>query len=93
MHTRKIKILCDGQFIGFIFIADTNPRFPDCIVGTIWPFERRGTWSVGDLELEGLRTITDIYNVNSTDEEIKMDLLRQANINPDGCRNFQTVLY
>lgn len=93
MNTRKFKMLCDRQFIGFIFISDNNPRFPDCKVATIWPFQRQGNWTTGDLELVGQRTITDIYDTRTTDEEIQNDLIRRANINRDACKNFQIIPY
>jgi hypothetical protein len=93
MNTRKFKIISDGQFIGFIFISDKNPRFPNCIVATISPFERRGNWNEGDLELVGQRTITDIYDTSTTDNEIQNDLLNRANINQEECNNFQLINY
>ena len=93
MNTRKFKILFDGQFIGFIFISDNNPRFPNCKVATIWPFERRGTWTEGDLELVGQQQITDLYDINTSDDDIKGDLVQRSNINPDDCRNFEIVEY
>jgi hypothetical protein len=93
MDSRKYKILCDGQFIGFIFISDKNPKFPNCIVATIWPFEKRGNWTLGDLELVGQRNITDIYSLGTFDEEIQDDLLQRANINRQSCNNFQIVSY
>ena len=93
MNTRKFKIICDGQFIGYIFISDNNPRFPNCIVATISTFESRGNWNEGDLELVGQRTITDIYDTNTTDNEIQNDLLIRANINREECNNFQIINY
>ena len=73
MNTRKFKILCDGQFIGFIFISDNNPNFPNCKVGIIWPFERRGNWTTNDLELIGQQQITDLYPTDTSDEDIQND--------------------
>jgi hypothetical protein len=93
MDTRKFKILCDGQFIGFIFISDNNPRFPNLVIATIWPFEKRGNWQVGDLELVGQRTINDIYDIGTIDSDIQNDLIRRANIDRDSCSNFQIILY
>jgi hypothetical protein len=93
MNTRKFKILCDSLFIGFIFISDNNPRFANCKVATIWPFDRQGSWTEGDLELVGQRTITDIYDLLATDEEIQNDLIGRANINRNDCRTFQIVNY
>jgi len=93
MNTRKFKLLCEGQFLGFIFIADNNPRFPNCKVASIWPFQRQGSWTAGDLELVGQSLITDIYDLQTTDEEVQDDLIEQARINRDACRTFQIVNY
>jgi hypothetical protein len=93
MTTRKFKIICNRLSIGFIFISDNNPLFPNCIVATIWPFERQGNWTTGDLELVVQRTITDIYNTGTTDELIKNDLMERANISIDSCHNFEIMSY
>ncbi|NLL27701.1 MAG: hypothetical protein GX259_02800 [Bacteroidales bacterium] len=93
MNTRKFKLLCDGQLIGFIFITDNNHRFPNCKVASIWPFQRQGSWTAGDLELAGQSLITDIYDLQTTDEEIQYNLIRQARIDCDACRTFQIVNY
>lgn len=91
MNTRKFQLLCNGQFIGFIFISDNNPR--SCKVALIWPFQRQGSWTAGDLELAGQSLITDIYDLQTTDEEIQYNLIRQARIDCDACRTFQIVNY
>jgi hypothetical protein len=93
MSTRKFKIICDGQFIGFIFISGNNSKFPNYIVATISPYERRGNWNEGDLELVGQRTITDIYDINTTVNEIQNDLLNRATINQGKCIDFQLINY
>lgn len=93
MNTRKYKILCDGLFIGFIFISDSNPRFPNCIVATIWPFERQGKWTAGDLKLVGQRAIIDLYEMGTNDEEIQNDLTKRANFSHDTCKKFETIAY
>lgn len=93
MNTRKFKIICNGQFIGFIFISDSNPRFPKCKVATIWPFNRQGNWTTDDLELVGQRSITDIYELNTSDEGIQNDLFERAEIDRNECRNFEIIPY
>lgn len=93
MNTRKFKIICNGQFIGFIFISDSNPRFPNCKVATIWPFNRQGNWTTGDLELVGLRSITDIYELQTSDEGIQNDLIARAEIDSNDCRSFEIIPY
>jgi hypothetical protein len=93
MITRKFRINCDGQFIGIILLSDNNPRFPNCKVATIWPFSKQGNWTTGDLELVGQRSITDIYDLQTTDDEILNDLIIRIGINREGCRNFDIVLY
>jgi hypothetical protein len=93
MNTRKFKIICEGQFIGFIFLSDNNPRFPNCKVATIWPFSRQGNWTTGDLELVGQRSITDMYDLQTTDIEIQNDLLIRAEINRNSCNSFEIVQY
>jgi len=93
MNVRKFKILCDGQFNGFIFISDNHPKFPKCKVATIWPFERRGNWTTGDLELVGQQQITDLYDISTTDNQIKTDLVERSSINPNDCVNFNIEEY
>ena len=93
MNTRKFKIICDGQFIGFIFISDNHQNFPNCIVATIYPFEKRGNWNVGDLELVGQRTITDIYAQNTSDDSIQNDLIARTTFNIDDCADLQIITY
>jgi hypothetical protein len=93
MKTRKFKMLCNGQFIGFIFIGDNHPNFQNCKIGSVWPFERRGTWTNGDLELVGLNLITDIFNSNVSDEEIQKELLKRAKIDPTTCKDFRIEPY
>lgn len=93
MNTRKFKIICNDQFIGFTFISDSNPRFPNCKVATIWPFNRQGNWTTGDLELVGQRSITDIYELETSDEEIQNDLIVRADIDRNDCRSFEIIPY
>mgnify|MGYP006919533278 CR=1 FL=1 len=93
INTRKFKLLCDDQFVGFISIADNNPRFPNCKVASIWPFQRQGSWTAGDLELVGQSLITDIYDLQTSDGEIQNNLIEQARIDRDACRTFQIVHY
>ena len=93
MNTRRFKILCNGSFIGFIFISDSNPKFPKSKVATIAPFEKQGSWNEDDLELVGQRTITNIYDIITTDKDIQHDLLQRANVNPADCVNFQILEY
>lgn len=93
MNTRKFKIICNGQFIGFIFISDSNPRFPNCKVATIWPFNRQGNWTAGDLELVGQRSITDIYELQTIDEGIQNDLIARAEIDRNVFRSFEIIPY
>ncbi len=93
MNTRKFKILCDGDSIGFIFISDDHPTFPNCKAATIWPFELRGTWTANDLELVGHQLITDIFEIDTSDDEVKDNLVQRSNINPDNCNNFIIMEY
>lgn len=87
MNTRKFKMLCDGQFVGFIFITDNNPNVPGHKLATIWPFERRGSWTTGDIELTGRRHIIDVFPLTMTDEQIQEDLINRTNVR-DNCRTF-----
>lgn len=87
MNTRKFKMLCDGQFVGFIFITDNNPNIPNQKLATIWPFERQGSWTTDDLELTGRRHIIDVFSLTRTDEQIQEDLINRTNLR-DGCRTF-----
>lgn len=41
MNTIKFKIICDGLFVGFIFITENNLILPLNKIGTIWPFKRQ----------------------------------------------------
>lgn len=93
MNTRKFKILCDGQFLGFIFISDNNPRFPNCKVATICPFTKQGSWTTDDLELVGQNSITDFYDLKTTDENVQNDLIVRTNINLEECGNSQIIVY
>ena len=93
MATEKFKILCNGHFIGFLFISADNQRFPNLKVATIWPFEKRGSWTIDDLEIVGQEHITDIYEINTSDEEIKNHLIQRTKINPKECNSFEIVRY
>ena len=93
MNTRKFKLICNGQFVGFFFISDNNPRFPNCKVATIWPFTRQGNWTTGDLELVGQRSITDIYELQISDEIIQNDLIGRAGIDRTECNTFDIIPY
>lgn len=91
MNTRKFKMLCDGQFVGFIFITDNNPKFPGHKLATIWPFERQGSWTEGDIELTGRKHIIDVFSLDKTDEEIQTDLINRTEVR-DKCGNFTVEL-
>ena len=91
MNTRKFQLLCNGQFIGFIFISDNNPR--SCKVALIWPFQRQGSWTAEDLKLVGQSLIIDFYDLQTTDEEIQNNLIKQAKIARDDCSTFQIINY
>ncbi len=87
MNTRKFKMLCNGQFVGFIFITDNNPSVPGHKLATIWPFEKKGSWTTGDIELTGRRHIIDVFPVTMTDEQIQIDLIYRTNV-PGDCPTF-----
>ncbi len=92
MNTRKFKMLCDGQFVGFIFITDNNLNFPGSKLATIWPFERKGNWTIGDIELTGRKHIIDAFPLTMTDEEIQVDLIKRTNVR-DNCKTFTVDKY
>lgn len=92
MNTRKFKMYCDGQFVGFIFIADNNPNIPNFKIGTIWPFERQGTWATGDLELIGRRHINDVFPLETTDEQVQENLIDRTTVR-NNCRTFAVEEY
>jgi hypothetical protein len=93
MITRKFKIICDGHFIGFIFVSENHPNFPNCKVATIWPFNSQGNWTNQDLELVAQRSITDIYEIHITDLEIQNILIEIVNIKKSECIEFKIISY
>ena len=92
MNTRKFKMFCSNQFIGFIFINDSHPRFPGYTVGTIWPIQRTGNWNTNDLELVANQHLTELFHGNLTEEEIKDELVDRVGIR-ENCDNFYTEQY
>ncbi|MFW6247416.1 MAG: hypothetical protein ACOC22_04585 [bacterium] len=87
MNTQKFKMLCDGQFVGFIFITDKNPKVPGFKLATIWPLEKQGSWTTGDLELTGRKHIVDAFPIEMTDEQIQENLIKRTNIR-NNCTTF-----
>lgn len=80
-------MLCDEQFVGFIFITDNNPNAPGYKLATIWPFERKESWTTGDIELTGRRHIIDVFPLTMTDEQIQNDLFIRTEVRGN-CRTF-----
>jgi hypothetical protein len=89
MNTRRFKINCDKHFVGFIFISDNNPHYPDCKVGLIWPFGKKGKCTPEEMEQGGQMSVHDIYDIKTTDEEIQNDLIKRANIDTIDCKHFE----
>lgn len=87
MNTRKYKMLCDGQFVGFIFITDNNPIVPEGKLATIWPFEKYGNWTTDDIEVIGHQYIMDVFPSAKTDEQIQEDLISRSSVF-DNCGTF-----
>jgi hypothetical protein len=92
MNTRKFKMFCDGQFVGFVFISDNYPNIPHFKIGIIWPFEKQGNWATGDLELIGRKHINDVFPVTATDDEVMEILISRTAVRND-CRTFTINLY
>ena len=83
-------MLCDGQFVGFIFITDNNPNVPGTKLATIWPFERKGSWTTGDIELTGRKHIIDVFPLTMTDEQIQNNLINRTEV-CGNCRTFTII--
>ena len=69
-------MLCDGQFVGFIFITDNNPNVPG-----------KGSSTTGDIDLTGRRHIIDVFPLTMTDEQIQNDLIIRTEVRGN-CRTF-----
>lgn len=80
-------MICDGQFVGFIFIADSNSNNPGLKIGTIWPFTRSGSWTTDDLELIGRQHINDLLPSTTTDQELQENLINRTLVR-NNCKSF-----
>ena len=83
METRKFQLLSKGQIIGLVFISDNHPSFPNCKVGTILPIKKEGTWTNNDLSIIGQNTVTDIFELPISDEEVKLELASRVDFYPE----------
>lgn len=78
MDIKKFKIYLKTQFVGFIFISDNHPDYPNCKVGTIWPFISQGSWTENNLEWIGQNLINDLFDKNESDTSIQQRLAKQV---------------
>lgn len=83
MKTRKFRLFKNGHLIGLIFISDNHPNFPNCKVGTILPFKIEGHWTNNDLKIIGQDMVTDIFDIEITDETVKLDLAGKIDFYPE----------
>jgi hypothetical protein len=93
MNSKKFQILCNGEFIGYIFISNNHHSFPNLKIATIWTVIRKGSLENGFISLEFKDPITDIYDIHDVDEFIQNDLLDKAKISKYNCiGNFKIIL-
>jgi hypothetical protein len=83
METRKFQLFQKGHIIGLIFISDNHPNFPNCKVGTILPFKIEGEWTNNDLKIIGQDTVTDIFELDITDDTVKQELANRIDFYPE----------
>lgn len=76
-------MILKGQITGLVFISDNHPNYPNFKVGSILPFSRNGEWAENEIEVIGQEPLIDIFEINKSDNEIKMDLASRVEFYPD----------